>query len=59
MKIIISMPDRKTTEAVKKVIKKNTGIDVDRVNKSEPVKTVNENDSQYQLAVDTCEPCLL
>ena len=27
--------------------------------KSEPVKTVNENDSQYQLAMDTCKPCLL
>jgi hypothetical protein len=44
MKIIISMPDRKTTEAVKKVIKKNTGLDVDRVNKKAPVKTVNVTD---------------
>jgi hypothetical protein len=34
MKIIISMPDRKTTEAVKKVIKQKTGLDVDRVNKT-------------------------
>jgi len=38
MKIIISMPNRKTTEALKKAIKKNTGLDVDQVNKMAPTR---------------------